>query len=344
VFWILQISGWLLLAAIYVLLYYRVYAASLQSFLGVMITHITGFLVTIVLRKIYQKIGYRDRSIIIISFIILIGTIVTANIWFIVDALVSKAIFGEVRTLSNLTPMRYLSLIWSNSFVIILWSALYFGIKLWNDWRSERLRAEKADALASKAQLQMLRYQLNPHFLFNSLNSIKALVEEDKVRAKSMINELSDFLRYTLVYEKLTFVPLAKELEAMRHYLAIEKTRFEEKLDVTFSIEPNTENFKVPNFIIHPLIENAIKYGMMTSALPLSILINTKLNGTSLLIKIINSGQWLDSADKMNGTGMGLSNIKKRLENAYPNKHEFKILKEKNSVCVQIVIFETNRK
>lgn len=337
-FWKLQISGWLTLFFIYLLLYYRTQFNNPDVLIGLSVTYFTGFCVTLLLRKVYQLTNYKTRSINSISIIIIVGTVITANIWFWLDTALSHLLLDRVQALATLNFNRYLSWIWTNSFVVFLWSALYFSFKLWNEWLSEKLRAEKANSLAHKAQLQMLRYQLNPHFLFNSLNSIRALIEEDKSRAKSMITELSEFLRYSLLNKNLSDVPLRNELEAMKHYFSIEKTRFEEKLEVTFQIDLETENLIVPSFLIHPLIENAIKYGMKTTSLPLKILIKASLETNNLLIEVCNSGNWIELQQDNNSTGTGLENVKQRLENAYPNNHSFEIIKNSNSVCVKIMI------
>jgi LytS/YehU family sensor histidine kinase len=204
------------------------------------------------------------------------------------------------------------------------WSALYFGIKFWLEWDLQKERAEKASSLAQQAQLQMLRYQLNPHFLFNALNSIRALIEEDTRTARAMITELSEFLRYSLVSRDRKNVKLKDELEAVRYYLLIEKKRYEEKLNVVFEIDPKAEDYPVLSFLIHPLIENAIKYGMQTSSMPLQIIIKAEVLEDRLRIIVINSGVWLKSSGLKDGTtstGTGLENVKARLQNAFPDKY-----------------------
>ena len=105
------------------------------------------------------------------------------------------------------------------------WSILYFGIKYGNEWILEKERADKANLLAQSAQLQMLRYQLNPHFLFNSLNSIRALINEDQKASKEMVTELAEFLRYSLTSKDFANVPLREEIEAIQHYLSLEKKK-----------------------------------------------------------------------------------------------------------------------
>jgi len=238
-----------------------------------------------------------------------------------------------------ITFQRILSETWWHSFVLGTWSALYFVIKLWIEWNLQKDLADKANALAQSAQLQMLRYQLNPHFLFNALNSIRALIEEDKIKAKSMITELSEFLRYSLISKNYKNVPFKEELKAIEHYFKIEKKRFEDKLQVVINVEEKAEDFPVLSFLVHPLVENAVKFGMQTSSMPLQICLNAKIKNNGLILEVTNSGQWVEKNHlNNNGTGTGLKNIKERLENAFPGNHNFEIKKNENQVKVVIKI------
>jgi len=218
------------------------------------------------------------------------------------------------------------------------WSILYFGIKIWIDWDNERLRAEKASILAQKAQLQLLRYQVNPHFLFNSLNSIRALVDEDQHNAKLMITELSEFLRYSLMSKNLYEIKLKDEIGAISHYISIEKKRYEEKLEIEFDIDPEIECVPILGFLIHPLVENAVKYGMQTSAMPLKITIRAKRLNGRLKIEVINSGNWVKDRhrEKVSGTGTGLENVRARLENAFKHDYSMRINEKKDSVSIEL--------
>jgi LytS/YehU family sensor histidine kinase len=211
--------------------------------------------------------------------------------------------------------------------IFFVWSLLYFGIKYWNQSVYEHERAEKATILAQSAQLQMLRYQLNPHFLFNSLNSIWALIDEDKRASKDMVSELSEFLRYSLVSKNFSDIPLREELNAIRHYFSIEKKRFEEKLEVDFQVDEEAAEYPVLSFLLHPLVENAIKYGMRTSKMPLRIRVEAKIIAGSLHLGVSNTGKWIEPVEKPDGTGTGtgLNNIRLRLENAFPGRANFSI-------------------
>ena len=197
-------------------------------------------------------------------------------------------------------------------------------------------RALRADALAKEAELRMLRYQINPHFLFNSLNSVSALIREDAHRAEKMLNELSEFLRYSLAGSRIGAAPLSDEIEAARNYLDIEKIRFEDKLAVKFDVSPAAEGFRVPSLIIHPLVENAVKYGMQTSRLPLDIEISARAENGTLRLSVTNTGKWVadhNSAGRNSkGAGIGLTNVRQRLEQAFPRKSRFDVFERDGKV------------
>lgn len=341
IFWILQISGWILLTVIYLVIYYRDRLDQFEVTLGLVITHLAGFIVSLLLRHIYKSVKYQSRSIIFLSVLILIGSLIFSQVWYWLDFLMSIPLQGFSQLYNYITFRAYLSTSFSHSFVLLTWSTLYFTINLWIDWNQQRIRTEKANALAHSAQLQMLRYQLNPHFLFNSLNSIRALIDEDWKNAKRMITELSEFLRYSLISKNYSDVPLNDELEAIRHYFAIEKIRYEDKLEVVFDIDPLAEDYPVLSFLIHPVIENAIKYGMKTSPMPLRINISAKVEGGILILEICNSGRWIESSENSSSsksTGTGLENVRRRLENAFPDNHKFEIHKGDDMVCIKLSI------
>jgi len=347
-FWLINISGWILLVLIYLVLYYRERIADRTIISGLIITYVTGFFVSLLLHYFYKKFNYQTRSMLSLSVIVIIGSFLFSNIWLWADIVCSIPLHGVQFFLEKITIQYYISSVYSHLWVLVLWSAFYFIIKLWQEWTMQKIRAEKANALAQAAQLQMLRYQLNPHFLFNALNSIRALIDEDSKIAKRVITELSEFLRYSLVSKNYSDVPLNNEIEAIRHYFAIEKIRYEDKLDIAFEIDPLAEDFPVLSFLLHPLIENAIKYGMKTSPMPLKIRIKAKVKNSTLKIEICNSGSWLEPSTDKNesktGTGTGLENVRQRLENAFPDNFSFDIIEKDGNVCIKLEINNEFRK
>jgi len=220
------------------------------------------------------------------------------------------------------------------AYPLLIWSLMYAALKMWYELVIEKEKREKAFLLAQQAQLKMLRYQLNPHFLFNSLSSIQALIYENQRMGDKMLTELSEFLRYTLSHVNKTYVPFKEELEAIQRYLTIEKIRFEEKLEYSIHCTPEAGHYKVLSFLIQPLIENAIKHGIKTSEIPLKIRIDGKVLNSTLLIGISNTGQWVNGKNE----GTGIVNLRERLENAYQNRHTFKTSENDGWVIVQLEI------
>ena len=186
----------------------------------------------------------------------------------------------------------------------------------------------------------MLRYQLNPHFLFNALNSIRALVREDPAKAEQMVAELSDFLRYSLQRHEGRDVPLGAELEAVEHYLTLEHIRFEDKLVAEIDADPAARARYVPGFLLHPLVENAVKYGMETSPLPLRVRVVARCTDVALHLEVANTGSWRPPPEatypSSRSHGIGLHNVRERLHHAFPGRHRVEVVERDGWVRVTI--------
>lgn len=343
-FWILQLLGW----TVYTLSMFFLFSKpkpydSTRLFLFFN-SYLLGFLMTsFALRYLIRYLRQKIRSIHGLLTAVFFSILILVPLWYFID-IFSSMFFWEASGITNFyKKLSFISVLRKTYVMFIIfygWTALYLGIKYWLEWQAEKKRSEEAFNMAQKAQLQMLRYQLNPHFLFNSLNSIKALVDENKLLAKEMITDLSDFLRYSLMDKEAAFRPFKEELDTLKLYLSIEKKRFEEKLKITYNIAEETKHKPILSFLIHPLIENAIKYGMKSSKLPLEVDIKSYMDKNFLIIEICNSGKWLEwgEAEGHHGTGTGLDNVKKRLENTYINNYRFDIIKNEHRVCVKIAM------
>jgi two-component system, LytTR family, sensor kinase len=212
-------------------------------------------------------------------------------------------------------------------FLLMAWSAAYFAVRLWGAWQAREREATEARRLAQEAQLQMLAYQLNPHFLFNALNSIRAMIEEDRGKARQMVTQLADFLRYSLLARPLREAKLGDELEALEGYLAIEQIRFEDRLRLTIEIAPETRECVVPAFLLHPLVENAIKHGRhATSDEPLAVRVAAAIVDGRLRVEIANTG--VLGASQQEGTGLGLRNVEERLTRMYDGRHRLAVVQD----------------
>jgi len=340
-FWILNITGWFSLFIVYLFTYYSRNLNNPKTIIGVFTIYLTGFFTSLILRKVYRRFYKKQRPIVQSSILLAVISLIATHVWYVFDVLSSCLIFLDWSFL-NRNIVSAEADIMLRAPLLAAWSGFYYVFRLRNDLTAEKERAARSELLAHKAQLQMLRYQLNPHFLFNTLNTIRALVDEDRQKAKSIVTELSEFLRYSLLSKNNAVVAFSDELDAIKHYVEIQKIRYEEKLEVKMNIQDGIGKTPVLSFLIYPLIENAVKYGMKTSRMPLEVILNARTEGNYLSIEVINSGNWVDNSEGSyaidKGTGQGIENVKLRLENAYGKNYEFNIKEDKGRVSVSLNI------
>jgi len=198
--------------------------------------------------------------------------------------------------------------------VISLWCALYFSAHEFRKRRAAEMEALRLALLAQVAQFRTLRSQLNPHFLFNSLNSLRELVDEDQERAKQLITRLSGLLRYTLRADSVETVPLKEELAAVEDYLALEKVRFEERLRLRYEVTPEALSARVPPMLLQTLAENGLKHGISKSPTGGELAIAAAVNDGFLRIEVTNTGTM---AETSGSTAIGLENARERLKLVY---------------------------
>jgi signal transduction histidine kinase len=354
-FWILQIAGWLGFFALHILSVSTFVAGrSTDSLLYSVASSLIGFLTTsIFARPIYRFARKQGPAILLI--IVLTSTILMAVAMSAMKAQTFGILFGnawmDLRG-ASLGTTNYLLLIVPdlpvNLFLLGSWAGFYFGVNYYLKLRNDMERALFSARLADQAQLKMLRYQLNPHFLFNTLNAISTLVlEHDGKQANSMLTKLSAFLRYSLDSDPLQKTSLAEEVRALELYLAIEKTRFADRLTVTFDIDENTLNAYVPSLILQPAIENAIKYAIAQMESGGEIRITAKREGGSLVMSVCDNGPNApeDPVALLANvkTGVGLVNMRDRLGYLYQERGEFRLKHvEPHGLCVYLRIpFET---
>jgi sensor histidine kinase YesM len=200
----------------------------------------------------------------------------------------------------------------------------------------------RLETLTKDVQLKMLRYQINPHFLFNVLNSIYTLIDENTDKAKKLIIDMSEYYRYTLNKQQLT-VSIEKEVESVLKYLEIQKTRFEEEFHYEISIDEVVKPAMIPSFLIHLLIENAVKYGSRTMKQKLIIRLSVKLVNKMLLIEVSNTGKLMNATPEgeknIDGTSNGIENLKHRLGLYYNNGYSFSLKEEAGWVIAAIEIY-----
>jgi LytS/YehU family sensor histidine kinase len=206
-----------------------------------------------------------------------------------------------------------------------VWCSIYYGAKSWQERQAEERARLEARALANEARLQALQYQLNPHFLFNALNSLRAIISEDAGRAQMMVTQLAELLRHTLTGPQQVLVPLEQELEGIHNYLALEKVRFEERLRVELEVSPAAARALLPALTVQPLVENALKHGARRGAV-LHVAIRADVEGDELRLEVANTGTLRRAAGTdgaQTSTRIGLRNVQERLAVLFPGRHAF---------------------
>ncbi|MEM7701319.1 MAG: histidine kinase [Pseudomonadota bacterium] len=325
-FWIFQSAGW----GGYFLLRTVVAIANGQpvDLLAVLlVATVTGFSITLVLSVVYRQLIDRKPFV---TWGGSVAALITAVIVYTsIDAWLQGVYFGA----GNETGFvqRFIGLSYMPITLLGAWSALYFAVNFFLTVETQADRLERLEAQTTAAQLAMLRYQLNPHFLFNTLNSISTLVLLKQTEpANAMLTRLSGFLRHTLITEPGSLVSLEQEVETLQLYLDIERMRFEERLRTHFEIDDLALTAQLPSMLLQPLIENSIKYAVSAREEGASISLTARVVGQRLRLTVEDTGPGASngaktgpSFDKPVSTGVGIANIRNRLEQAYGAGHVF---------------------
>ena len=326
-FWVLQSVGW---AGYFIL---RTLSGIANNFGFSLVIHIalltaTGYSLTLLMAAVYRRL-IRMRPL--VTWIISIAIV-----------LVASAAFSAIETWSHATfvkpgirpeGLQFFGSIILTVSLLVAWSALYYSINYYLLLEEQSDRLLRLEHQASTAQLAMLRYQLNPHFLFNTLNSISTLVLlKQTERANAMLSRLSSFLRYTLVNEPAGSVTVAQEVETLKLYLEIEKMRFEDRLRPRFEIDAAVAGARLPSLLLQPLVENAIKYAVTPQEEGADIEIVARRSGDRVLLTVADTGPGAEDhwVKAQQSTGVGLANIRDRLGQAYGPDHRFETESNRN--------------
>jgi sensor histidine kinase YesM len=223
-------------------------------------------------------------------------------------------------------------------FLLFLWSLFYFTYHYIERYN----KSLKYEASMIESELNNLKNQLNPHFIFNALNSIRALVDENPVKSKQAINQLSNILRNSLTFDKRGLTKFEDEMKIVKDYLGLESIRFEERLKTELDIHPDSNKFLVPPFMIQTLVENGIKHGISKLTEGGVVQVKTLAENNRLKIQIRNSGHLINGVRRQKATGMGIQNTKHRLKLLYGDKASFRMVNEStNFVLTEIIIPQT---
>ena len=331
-FWSLQTAGWILYG-LTMLGYGLSQESPHDAVIGDAVMVATGILLTSAIRLLYQWYRRRRVSPLIVIASGIAVAIAGSPVWFLLQVLVSRTLNG------GLFPQWHPNFGWSSFsadmflysiFILLTWSLLYFGINGWIRLELERRRADRADALAQAAQLRALQSQLEPHFLFNTLNGISSLVVEGRSdAAAAMIARLSDFLRLTLKVAGTPQITLADELVFVRQYLDIQQLRFGDRLGFGIEVAPEAMEVMVPAMLLQPLVENSVRHAILPRAIGGRVVVSARTESARtaadvLILRVDDDGPGMQKSTSPS-TGVGLSNTATRLAVLYGGAAEFAI-------------------
>ncbi len=331
IFWRFQLVGW----AVFIIASFPLKLDLMGSFSAALFLCLvrdgSSFLLTVGLRSIYRSY-WSDNFVAMAALIIAVCTL---------GGLSQSAFFSIMRDFvpvnGEIFPTRWMefSLFYERAGLLYAWSFLYFGIRHAIEGIQRKLKL-------ALLEIQMLRAQMNPHFLFNALNTVLAEIGKPREHLKALVRALSAYLQYSLETRNSERVLLGQEYDAIVSYLAVEKARFQEKLVIECRIDADARNALVPGIMIQPLVENAIKYGRRTSPRPLKVrVVVMNLDSNGVQIEVSNTGKWIEPDPAGTIGGIGLENMRRRLKLLYPEFHNFDISCNDGWVTVQIQMFAT---
>ncbi len=328
-YWISQFTGWFFFIGINLFIVSSFEELTWQRLLVWIFLGILGIVSTHLLRGIIRKKNWLNLPLKNTIPRILASSIIAG---IIIYALVFAASYvaGTFKQ-DEYNIARVIAGTTNTSILILLWSLIYFVIHYMENYKKKEIESLIWEAAVKDYELKTLKSQLNPHFMFNAMNSIRALIEEDPESAKVAITKLSNILRYSLQMERMERVPLEDEVETVKNYLDLEKIRFEDRLKYKLDIDKSTQKIEIPPMMIQTLVENGIKHGVAKRTEGGEIELKSKMlttsNGSKLKIEIRNSGHFNEEQLK-SSNGFGVSNTKHRLNLLFGDDAHFSIMNE----------------
>lgn len=332
-YWIIQSIGWSLYALLNIYINFLSEPIEMRTMLINILLSMGAFALTHLFRKIIIKGRWPSLPTSELIFRILLIAIPLAFILCIWQFILLNTLYYERETVKGI---RQLFTPFMAAYIIMLcWSLLYFVWSYIENNRSQMIERLQIQNELKDLELKSIRSNLQPHFIFNSLNSIRALVKDEPDNARDAIIKLSTILRNSISSQE-NVVPLSKELEIVENYLHLEKIRFDERLKFRFDIDADTLNVGVPPLMLQTLTENAIKHGISMREEGGTVTIKCKIEQDVIHIQIINEGS-LEQTSHEESIGFGMDASRKRLNYLYPEKSSIQINEKDGFVLVDIL-------
>lgn len=341
-YWILQLAGWGGYGFLNFLILFSVRSESpkperLDTLMLIVVPSliVTGIGVTHLFRFVIKRYEWLDLELKAIAPRLLLGAITSAALIFTIIS-IPLLITGMPKDRLLSAPNIMINLI-NLSIIVLLWTIIYFAVHYFENYQKVEIERFIWEAAVKDFELKTLKSQLNPHFMFNAMNGIRALIEEDPAKAKRSITQLSNIFRYSLNVERSETVPLEDEIRTVNDYLSLEHVRYEERLSYKVDIEPSVNFVPIPPMMVQTLVENGIKHGVSKLPKGGEVTVTARREKDDLILIITNSGT-LDDQLMADSKGFGLANTRHRLSLLYGEKASFSIKNSDGMVKAEIII------
>ncbi len=335
IYWICQIVGWGALVAGNIITSFLTGSLVTEVYLAGIAMFAIGILITHLYRKIALRLEWTKMAVLPLLPRVVISTFIMGAVYTLVYGAVSDLSFPNTEKILVSNFGNLLIDVINFSVVFFIWTLIYFAIHIFENFRAAQIKNLELKAANTEIELSSFKNQMNPHFMFNSLNSIRALIDEDPSKAKGAVTELSGLLRNTLTLGKKQLVTLREELELVEHYLAMEKIRYEERLNVQYMVPEDLLDYVIPPFMMQTIVENAIKHGISKLKKGGTVTLQATQDRQQLIVVVENSGH-LGKPDQ--DSGIGLVNTTKRLDLLFGERASFWLKEDQGKVVAKLAI------
>lgn len=337
-YWGAQIAGWLFYSLLVLLSSYSENPENVNKELyqDIFLFISVAISTTHFMRMIFIRLGWLNMKLKQLIPRILISSFIFSFIIILTTRAIE--LMFNINSHETVTFLKIFNATLSISVLLFFWNAMYFTFHFFTQSRKQEINNLALQASKNEFELNNLKTQLNPHFLFNSLNSIRALIEIEPQKAKNSITSLSYLLRKSLQIGKANLIPLKDEIELVKNYLELEKIRFEERLEYQLNISEECLNIELPPFSIQMLVENAIKHGISNLIDGGTIAIKCQSDSSKIKILVENTGKLNTEVD----LGIGIQNLRRRLAIQFDDQAEFSLTEKNNIVSSLITLTKAN--
>jgi two-component system LytT family sensor kinase len=335
IYWMSQLGGW----GLFVL--GNIVIASMQEepFEGLYIISLfillIGILVTHFFRKLVHIWGWKKLNIPALLPWMLVSALVMSAVFTVFNTALTDLVASRIPLVESIFNISFVLNVFNFSALFLLWEIIYFAVNTFENWKREEILNLELKASKTEIELNSLKSQMNPHFMFNSMNSIRALVDENPEKAKHAITMLSGILRNNLTLGRFQTIAFKDEIDLVDKYLSLEKIRFEERLTIQLQIDPASLSLEIPPFLLQTLVENAIKHGISKKVQGGIVTVKSEMMTDEVSITITNTGTF---EPQKNHEGIGLINSRKRLLMIYGERASLEIIPSQDVVVVKLIV------